>query len=454
MKDKGDRLDPVYDLKRQLYPSLLPNESLELLRKFKRARSKKLRIKFMGMLVRGNQGLVISIALKFRGQGVGINDLVQEGSLGLIEAIERFSFDFRTRFSTYATHWIMQKMRYAVIEQNDGVCFTPSVNNAHRAFKKNVDVLIKRYGRKPTPTEISEHSGHKIGTVKRRLREISRTTFSFESTLKGAKSKGDGETLESFLVAERTQSPSNRLEVVEELSERRQSLAHFFGLLEILPINDRDRKAFKLYYGLGGFESMTLEKVGETLGITKERVRQLNEMTWQLLVVARAPYHNESSLFKELRTVENLQNIIGEVGDAKSIRPQSFTAEQKDHRLKLDDASKQIKGCFGTEHLARRVVLAVASEYGLSLEEMLGKVSGKKKHPVPFARALAAYLIRLDVGRTCLESALDVGFATLGYVSTVSKKIKMRLETDEVLRLKVESIRTVYKLSISEVGTT
>jgi len=212
-------------------------------------------------MVEANLRLVVIIAKRHDGKGVSIEDLIQEGNLGLMKAVERFDYRRGYKFSTYATWWIRQAINKAIDTQAKTIRIPVNTQNSIKHLNRAAHELMQERGRKPSPRELAEHTGMPEEGVLRLL-QINRHPISMDEPFKS----GDNTSLGDYLEDTQTPSPLDSTIAAKLQSVTANALA---GLTV------REAQVLRMRYGLNMNKDYTLTEIGRHFDVTRERIRQI-----------------------------------------------------------------------------------------------------------------------------------------------------------------------------------
>ena len=224
-------------------------------------------------MVKANLRLVVNIARGYLGKGLNLEDLIEEGNLGLMRAVEGFDGLMETRFSTYASYWIKQSIRRAVMNNGKPIRLPAYMVSLLSKWRRATTVLNDRLGRAPTHEEVGKAlrlSKKKMGIVAKAIRvnDLMPHSENLEE---------EGPALDDVLTDDRNKGPETQLIEADDLDR----IFEHLGSLE-----DREATVIRMRFGLESYSPMTLREVGENLGLTRERVRQLESQALQKLIHA------------------------------------------------------------------------------------------------------------------------------------------------------------------------
>jgi RNA polymerase primary sigma factor len=251
------------------WPLLTAAEEVELAKRVERGDKEA-----KDRMINSNLRLVVSIAKRYQGHGLPLLDLIQEGIIGLIRAVEKFDYRRGFKFSTYATWWIRQAVQRGVGNKARTIRVPVHVLDRERRLARVERELAVRLGREPTDEEVIAEAGVSEEELQQ-VREAARAVTSLDKPIGD---DGDGAELGDLIAVADATQPEEEVVVSLEEEVLRRAVAR-------LP--EQQRRVVELRYGFGGAEPMTLVQAGRELGLSPERVREIELKALELLAVNR-----------------------------------------------------------------------------------------------------------------------------------------------------------------------
>ncbi len=242
---------------------------IELSKQILGRRNSKARDKARVELAEHNLKWVISVSKSFIGRGLDFPDLIQEGVIGLLRAVELFDYRKGFTFSTYSKWWIRQSILRAVVNQGQTIRVPVNTFDMRRKILNCAEMLAEKLGRPPTEKEIAKDSGESIKTVRRIFMFASPKMIYLDAPVPIGDTAGEKSSHE-MIADDRSPNPS-------ESADRATLHNHLINLLEELTLREKDIIKLRFGFGNGEGEERTLEEVGQKYGVTRERIRQIQE---------------------------------------------------------------------------------------------------------------------------------------------------------------------------------
>ena len=216
------------------------------------------------MLVKANLRLVVNIAKKYNTHGISFGDLIAEGNLGLIRAVDYFDYSRGTRFSTYAAWWIRQAIRQSILENSQTVHIPTYMVSLINQWRKNESELKNILNREPELKEMAEI----MKMPKKKAKAISDIvkTLATVSDISNNQDNQDGQSFEEIIKDQNVEMPDDQITQKEENAK---------AIRLIDRIGEREGSILRWHYGLDGQNAKSLQEISDLLGLTRERVRQL-----------------------------------------------------------------------------------------------------------------------------------------------------------------------------------
>ena len=220
-------------------------------------------------MVRANLRLVVNIARSYTGKGLSLQDLIEEGNLGLLRAVEGFDPSMNTRFSTYASYWIKQSIKRALVNTAKTIRIPAYMVELLAKWRRASAKLQEEMGRAPTQEEIAKV----LGLPKKKLNIIKKAIRIYNSVPQTDQTEA-GWSIDEMLMDGRSKTPDTEMVETDDLQ-------HVLQMLN--KMDQREATVLRMRFGLDNEEPKTLKEIGERLGLTRERVRQIESEALQKL---------------------------------------------------------------------------------------------------------------------------------------------------------------------------
>ncbi len=413
-----------------------------------------------------NLRLSMKIASHYMGRGLDYDDLVQEGNIGLMIAVERFDPEKGFHFTTYATWWVRQHMQRAIQNFKDIVRMPVHAQEALSKMLKVTCDLASELQREPTLEEVASKAGEDVDKVKEILHQLKIPVVSLEELAYASSSRDSNETTVGDMIVDNCfPSAVTALEAKEDLERASLTIRTLLANVRALPMPEKPKMAFKMYYGLEGYpEGATLESIAGTsgFGVTRERIRQMNAKVWEKLA-EHGISMNDEKLVAALKRVHDLENIVSAEADLSPLTEamvlqEISTAFQNPNgddgelvpadsvtisRRPKANLEKVVPGTLATEDIIR----VVGEAYGVTPEVILGD---SKPKDVVWVRWICTYILR---------EKLELSFPKIGQILHYSehsvtmygyRQLVSSMERDPSIKDEIEKIIALCGLEKAE----
>lgn len=393
------------------YPILPHEKILELSRKEKQGDTEAFKL-----IVIHNLRMVPGIVKRYLGRGLDLSDLIQEGNMGLMRAVELFDPEKGFHLTTYAMNWIRQFARRAIMDQGRTIRLPCHVNEKIARLEKIKTILLHELGRTPTKDEIAQKAKDLQG-LDEIMRAIEITVSSLNTPISGDDGKESeiGELIEDS----ETLSPSDQVIIHEEMQIAREQIRKLVAVVHSLVPQERNRGIFFMYHQLNGEdEEETLESIGQKIGLTREAIRQINKAIWEK--IAEFAESNEltiasyEQLVAEQARITHFEKLSGHNGQVnvdqntaseilESIQKKMVVSSYPHSQVVVEDKKFSVpewiqENKVAHEHgfeMAKEIIRLVAIESKIPLESISAK---GRPTEITRPRQICSFLLIEDFG--------------------------------------------------------
>ena len=256
-------------------PRLTRQEEVEIAKKIENGQKSEAQMA-KRKLVEANLRLVVSIAKRYRNRGLNFLDLIQEGNIGLMKAVDRFEHQRGYKFSTYATYWIRQAITRAIADQARAIRIPRHMIELIDQLRQTSRLLLQEYGREPTSEEIAQKMDMPVSRV-RKILKIAQQPISLETPIGGKEGSHLGD-----LIEEKGEARSIEAVISINLKDKTATVLH--------QLTPREEQVIRMRFGIGEDSEHTLEEIRQRFSVTQERIRQIEARAMRKL---RHPAYSE-----------------------------------------------------------------------------------------------------------------------------------------------------------------
>lgn len=359
MKIKSDNSLIIYFREIARNPLLTEEQEKELLKRVANGDEKAKKL-----MIESNLRFVVSIAKKYMNRGLPLMDLIQEGNIGLMTAVDKYDLDKGYRFVTYAVYWIRQNITRALEEKTRMIRLPVNIYEQLVAYKKGVAKLEINLNREPTVSEIASYMGLSIDEVNK-ISALQDDTLSLNYLI----GEEEDTELSEFIADD---------DSLEEHVIDSTLFKHINDLISRCNLNDRQRNVLILRYGLNGNDPMSLADIGRKLNLTRERVRQIEAKA--LMIIRKSPYTSKLLDYANYpnRSAEylglmrgNLNKNSNEFGSFVTKKRRNAGRLKSIYNLLCDYSKEEIDECLS--HLSEEEMQLVNRRYGDDLENPISR---------------------------------------------------------------------------------